>query len=67
MGFREHECRTLVYLQDSVVVRDESFIDLLFGSNGSSCLACTPKCLGAYLALYEHKVLEITGVAFLHL
>ena len=53
-----------VFLQDSVVVRDESFIDLLFEAKGSSCLMCTPKCLGAYLGLYERKVLEITGVPF---
>jgi hypothetical protein len=51
-----------LFLQDSLVIRDENFIDLIFEQSGSACLLCTPKCLGAYLGLYERKVLERVGI-----
>ena len=51
-----------IFLQDSIVIRDESLIDLVFESAGSACLLCTPKCLGAYLGVYERSILEKTGI-----
>jgi hypothetical protein len=47
-----------IFLQDSVVIRDNDLLMSLFDTEGSSCIACVPGCLGSYLGLYERKTLE---------
>lgn len=51
-----------LFIQDSMVIRDESFFDLAFEAPGSCCLSCQGGCLNGYVGLYERSVLERVGV-----
>lgn len=51
-----------LFLQDSMVIRDESFFDLAFEAPGSCCLSCQGGCLNGYVGLYERSVLERVGI-----
>lgn len=47
-----------VFLQDSIVIRDNSLLESLFLESGSVCLMDEPSCFGSYLGLYERSSLE---------
>lgn len=47
-----------ILLQDSVVIRDNDLLMSLFDTEGSSCIMCSPRCLGSYLGLYERQTLD---------
>lgn len=47
-----------IFLQDSIVVRNEELLLSLFNLSGSVCLMDEPECLGSYLGLYERKTLD---------
>jgi diaminopimelate epimerase len=47
-----------IFLQDSVVIRDNDLLMSLFDTEGSSCIMCGPRCFGSYLGLYERKTLD---------
>ena len=51
--FENTNCERFLFLQDSVVIRDESLFDLLFESPGSSCIMCEPSCYGSYMGVYQ--------------
>ena len=51
-------CDRFLFLQDSVVIRDESLFEQVFRSPGSSCIMDVPSCLGSYMGVYERKVLS---------
>lgn len=46
-----------IFLQDSVVVRNEALLVQAFECEGSVCLHCGPCCFGCYMGLYERKSL----------
>ena len=60
--FENTNCERFLFLQDSVVIRDESLFDLLFESPGSSCIMCEPTCYGSYMGVYERKILSKLGI-----
>jgi hypothetical protein len=47
-----------VFLQDSVVIRDEEALLKLFEYDGSVCLMDVPNHMGSYLGIYERKILD---------
>lgn len=47
-----------IFLQDSVVVRNEEALLDMLAYNGSVCLMDVPQCFGSYLGIYERKVLD---------
>lgn len=47
-----------IFLQDSIVVRDNDLLMSLFDTEGSSCIMCGPRCFGSYLGLYERQTLD---------
>lgn len=47
-----------ILLQDSIVIRNNDLLMSIFDTEGSSCLMCTPQCLGSYLGLYERHILD---------
>ena len=47
-----------IFLQDSVVIRNNELLMSLFESEGSACLMCDPSHMGSYLGLYERKILD---------
>ena len=51
-----------IFLQDSLVIRDNTMFEKIFESEGSACIMCDPTHMGSYLGLWERKVLEKTGV-----
>lgn len=56
--FENTNCDRFLFLQDSLVVRDESLFDLVFESPGSSCIMDVPSCFGSYMGVYERTVLS---------
>jgi hypothetical protein len=46
-----------IFLQDSVVIRNEALLVQAFECSGSVCLYCSPNCFGCYLGLYERESL----------
>ena len=52
-----------IFLQDSLVIRNQQLLAKVFEAEGSACLMCEPRCLGSYLGLYERKVLDRCGIA----
>lgn len=49
-------------LQDSVVIKDDSFFDLLFSVDGSVSLNQDPSWYGCYMGIYERSALLSVGV-----
>lgn len=47
-----------IFLQDSVVIRDNDLLMSLFDTEGSACIMCGPRCFGSYLGLYERETLD---------
>lgn len=47
-----------IFLQDSIVIKDNDLLMNLFDTDGSSCIMCGPRCLGSYLGLYERDTLS---------
>jgi hypothetical protein len=47
-----------LFLQDSIVVRNEQALLELLDFDGSVCLMDVPQCFGSYLGIYERKILE---------
>jgi hypothetical protein len=47
-----------IFLQDSIVIRDNDLLMSLFDTDGSSCIMCGPRCFGSYLGLYERNTLS---------
>jgi hypothetical protein len=45
-------------LQDSVVIRDEKFFDLIFAVDGSACFIEGDHCYNGFMGLYERTVLS---------
>ena len=47
-----------IFLQDSIVIRNNDLLMSVFDTNGSSCLMCDPDHMGSYMGLYERKTLD---------
>ena len=56
--FENTNCDRFLFLQDSLVIRDESLFDQVFEAHGSSCIMDVPSCLGSYMGVYEREVLS---------
>jgi hypothetical protein len=57
-AYENTNCDRFLFLQDSLVVRDESLFDQVFEVSGSSCIMDVPSCLGSYMGVYERSVLS---------
>ena len=55
-----------IFLQDSLVIKNNNLFEKVFASEGSSCLMCDPGHMGSYLGLYERKTLEKIGIPDAH-
>lgn len=55
-----------IFLQDSLVIRNNDLLNSVFDSPGSACLMCDPDHFGSYLGLYERSVLEKVGIPDAH-
>lgn len=64
--FENTNCDRFLFLQDSLVIRDESLFDEVFESQGSSCIMDTPACLGSYMGVYERSVLSKIEIPVIH-
>lgn len=51
-----------IFLQDSLVIRNNDLLQSIFDYQGSACLMCDPDHFGSYLGLYERSVLEKVGI-----
>lgn len=47
-----------IFLQDSMVIRNNDLLMSLFDIEGSACLMCDPSHMGSYIGLYERKTLD---------
>lgn len=47
-----------IFLQDSIVIRDNDLLMSVFDTNGSACLMCDPDHMGSYMGLYERETLN---------
>lgn len=47
-----------IFLQDSLVIRNNDLLESVLNSEGSACLMCDPGCYGSYLGVYERSVLS---------
>ncbi len=56
--YENTNCDRFLFLQDSIVIRDESLFDQVFENKGSACIMDVPKCLGSYMGVYERSVLS---------
>ena len=56
--FENTNCDRFLFLQDSLVIRDEALFDQVFEAKGSSCIMDIPACLGSYMGVYERSVLS---------
>jgi hypothetical protein len=57
-AYENTNCDRFLFLQDSLVVRDESLFEQVFEVSGSSCILDVPSCLGSYMGVYERSVLS---------
>ena len=55
-----------IFLQDSLVIKNNNLFEKVFELEGSSCLMCDPGHMGSYLGLYERKTLEKIGIPDAH-
>jgi len=51
-----------IFLQDSIVIRNNELLSSIFNVPGSACLMCDPDHYGSYLGLYERSVLDKVGI-----
>lgn len=51
-----------IFLQDSLVIRNNELLSSIFNVTGSACLMCDPDHYGSYLGLYERTVLDKVGI-----
>lgn len=51
-----------IFLQDSLVIRNNDLLQSVFDAPGSACLMCDPDHLGSYLGMYERSVLQRVGI-----
>jgi hypothetical protein len=51
-----------IFLQDSLVIRNNELLSSIFDVPGSACLMCDPDHYGSYLGLYERSVLDKVGI-----
>lgn len=56
--FNNTKIERFMFLQDSVVIKNESLFDLLFKDKGSIALTNDPCMYGMYLGVYERQILE---------
>lgn len=47
-----------MFLQDSVIIKDEKIFELLYQDKGSIALTNDPGMYGMYMGIYERKILE---------
>lgn len=47
-----------LFLQDSLVIRNNDLLQSIFNVPGSACIMCEPDHFGSYLGLYERSVLN---------
>jgi hypothetical protein len=47
-----------IFLQDSVVIKNNELLMRLFEAPGSACLMDDPVCMGSYMGLYERTTLS---------
>ena len=60
--FNNTKIERFMFLQDSVVIKNQSLFDLLFKDKGSIALTNDPGMYGMYLGVYERKVLEMIDI-----
>jgi hypothetical protein len=51
-----------IFLQDSLVIRNNELLNSIFNVPGSACLMCDPDHYGSYLGLYERSILDKVGI-----
>jgi hypothetical protein len=56
--FNNTKIERFMFLQDSVVIKNQDLFDLLFKDKGSISLTNDPAMYGMYLGVYERSVLE---------
>lgn len=56
--FNNTKIERFMFLQDSVVIKNDSLFDLLFKDKGSISLTNDPCMYGMYLGVYERHILE---------
>lgn len=56
--FNETKIERFMFLQDSVVIKNQALFDLLFKDKGSIALTNDPTMYGMYLGVYERHILE---------
>ena len=56
--FENTNADRFLFLQDSVVIRDERFFDRVFEAKGSACFIEGSTCLNGFMGLYERAVLN---------
>lgn len=56
--FNNTKIQRFMFLQDSVVIKNQSLFDLLFKDKGSISLTNDPAMYGMYLGVYERHILE---------
>jgi hypothetical protein len=56
--YENTNCDRFLFLQDSLVIRDETLFDQIFEVSGSSCIMDVPACMGSYMGVYERSVLS---------
>jgi len=64
--FNNTDLDRFIFLQDSLVIRDEEMFETLFATPGSSCIMCDPGHFGSYLGLYERTTLSEVGFPICH-
>jgi hypothetical protein len=55
-----------IFLQDSLVIKNNQLLESVFDVTGSACLMCDPDHFGSYLGLYERSVLDKVGIPVAH-
>ena len=56
------KAKRFLFLQDSWVIKDDSFWELLENEEGSVCLTADPYYYGCYAGIYERRVIEQIGI-----
>jgi len=60
--FENTKIQRFMFLQDSVVIKNQSLFDLLYKDKGSIALTNDPGMYGMYLGVYERKILEMVDI-----
>ena len=56
--FNKTKIDRFMFLQDSVIIKDEKIFELLYQDKGSIALTNDPGMYGMYMGIYERKILE---------